>query len=80
MPVVNIVLLIIYVTVTVALLYHLWQKRPPDSVRKKLYWSIVILLPWVGWLAYGALYHPLKPNSTRPSGGASGWAPHHRNL
>jgi hypothetical protein len=47
---------------------HLWARVPAkgllagDELGKKLTWSVLLTLPLIGPLFYGALYEPLPPN------------------
>ena len=38
------------------LIFHLWKTHPLDSSRKKALWTIVLLLPLLGWMLYGQYY------------------------
>jgi hypothetical protein len=39
---------------------HLWLRRRAP-VTKKLFWSVVLFVPYLGLLFYGALFRPLPP-------------------
>jgi len=39
---------------------HLWLRRRAQPSRK-LFWSAVLLVPYLGLLFYGALFRPLPP-------------------
>ena len=60
------------IIVTALLLRNLWMKQQ-GSVQKKKVWSLVVCIPFVGWLFYGAFYTPLGKNRIKAKGGASGW-------
>ncbi len=56
------VLLLLWLWVSLSLIIGLWLKHPNDSVLRRLTWTLVLCLPFFGWLAYGAFYHPLREN------------------
>ncbi len=77
------ILLLISLIVSILLISRLWISKRKDAVSKKIVWSLFLLVPIFGWLAYGALYS----NSTssdrsprKPKSDASGWAPHWKDL
>src|ERR1700690_4410536 len=45
------------------LTYHVWKTHPLDSSRKKVLWTIVLVIPVVGWLLYGQFYPEAKQES-----------------
>ena len=45
------------------LMYHVWKTHPLDSSRKKVLWTIVLVIPVVGWLLYGQFYRETKQES-----------------
>jgi|ERR1039458_1152187 hypothetical protein len=38
------------------LMLHVWRAHPLDNFLKKLVWTIVLVVPLVGWLLYGQFY------------------------
>ncbi len=38
------------------LMFHLWKTHPEDKYRKKVLWTIVLVLPLLGWMLYGQYY------------------------
>ena len=50
------------------LIVRLWMNHRLDSVLKRLAWSLVLLVPVFGWVAYGAFYVPLPPNTVKAEG------------
>ena len=66
--------------VSALLLHNLWGKHPHDSPSKKVFWSVVVLIPVFGWVLYGCLYDPPSRNRKRPKADASGWAPQYKDL
>jgi bacteriorhodopsin len=45
-------------------LLHLWFGRRRDGVLRRLVWSVLVMIPLVGPLLYGALYEPPAVGST----------------
>jgi hypothetical protein len=50
------------------LIVRLWVVHRGDSLVKRLVWSLVLGVPLFGWVAYGAFYTPLAPNTARACG------------
>ena len=48
--------LIVWIIGSGYLMYHLWKTHPEDSSRKKALWTIVLVLPLLGWMLYGQYY------------------------
>ncbi len=48
------------VWLSLSLIGRLWLKYRNDGVGKKIFWSVVLCMPFFGWLVYGAFYSPLK--------------------
>jgi len=46
---------------------NLWYTHRRDSMVKKLLWSLVLCVPFVGWIFYGAFYTPLPENEIKAS-------------
>ena len=63
----KLILAILAVLVSVGLIIHLWVRHPVDTVIKRLLWSVVLLLPFIGWILYGAFYSPpsVQPRDMR---------------
>jgi hypothetical protein len=53
------------VWLSLSLIAHLWLTYPKDSVLKKVFWSVLVCFPFLGWVFYGAFYRPLESNSIR---------------
>jgi len=67
--------------ISVVCIVVMWRRHTPDRLRKDVLWTFVLVIPIFGPLLWGALYGGLPSrNRPRPSGSASGWTPHHRNL
>ncbi len=52
----SIVLLIFWICGSGYLMLHVWRAHPRDSFFKKLIWTIILIVPFFGWLLYGQLY------------------------
>ncbi len=52
------ILCAISVSISLCLIANLWIRRRSDSLGRKLSWSIILLVPVIGWLFYAAFYHP----------------------
>ena len=63
----KIILAIFSVLASFGLIIHLWARHPVDTVLMRLLWSVVLLLPFVGWMLYGAFYSPpsVQPEDMR---------------
>ena len=62
--------------VSLCLLLHLWLARRAP-LTKKLYWSFIILIPFIGWVLYGGCFQVPGYNSSPctsgpPAGGGGG--------
>jgi len=57
--------------ISFGLIGRLWLLHRIDKFSKKLFWSIVLLFPLLGWIFYGAFYQPLasgdNPISRNPN-------------
>jgi hypothetical protein len=51
-------LLIVCEGVSLCLIARLWFTRPKLSAVRRLAWSVVLLVPIVGWLFFTAFRHP----------------------
>ena len=53
--------------ISVALIVSLWVRYRHDHVLKRLGWSLVLLVPVIGWVFYGGLYRPppVQPKDMR---------------
>jgi hypothetical protein len=47
------------------LIARLWRMHTHDRFSRKLLWSLILLVPVIGWVFYGAWYTPLPSNTTR---------------
>ena len=53
--------------ISAALILFLWVRHRRDTVLKRLFWSLVLLVPVIGWVFYGGLYRPppIQPKDMR---------------
>jgi len=51
--------------VSISLILRLWLTHRKDSTVKKLAWSLLLCVPAIGWVFYGALYTPLPENTVK---------------
>jgi hypothetical protein len=62
--------------VSLCLIARLWVIHAKDSFLRKLFWSVALLIPLIGWVCYGGFYHPpgysTVPASTEHSANISG--------
>lgn len=75
-PNVRVILAAICIFVSLCLIVRLWMMHREDSVTRKLVWSLLLLIPLIGWICYGGFYHPpgysSVPASTEHSANISG--------
>jgi hypothetical protein len=53
------------VWISLSLMTHMWVEHRRDSVLKKLAWSFILCVPFIGWLFYCGMYTPLPENGVR---------------
>lgn len=53
------------VWLSVSLIIRLWLVHKKDSLPRKLIWSLILSVPFFGWLLYGAFYTPLSENDVK---------------
>lgn len=63
----------IWASLTLILRIWLVHRREPEG--KKLFWSVVVLVPLFGWLFYGGLFRVPPDNETFCEDVASGTGP-----
>jgi hypothetical protein len=51
--------------VSLMLIARLWLCHPQDPVFKKFRWTLLLCVPFFGWIFYGALYAPLSQNDVK---------------
>ena len=75
MPAFRLVTVVLVLLPSLVCLPSLWAQR--DSIGKRLFWTCVLLVPVVGPILYGGMYHPpsVKPKHLRapPSYGGGGY-------
>jgi hypothetical protein len=47
---------LVCVGITALLIVHLWGTHSEDALAKKIIWSIVLLIPLIGWVLYANCY------------------------
>jgi hypothetical protein len=47
---------------SLVLIIRLWVRHQSDSISRKTSWSLLLLIPALGPLLYGALFRPLPPH------------------
>jgi ABC-type uncharacterized transport system permease subunit len=60
-------LTVLLIVPAIAALIHVWM-RPKVALGRRIKWTLVLMIPVLGPLFYGALFHPLRPHtsSTEP--------------
>ncbi len=58
------------------LIVKLWLNRARDPLLKKLGWSILLCVPLIGWVFYGAFYTPLAENDVKAESRPDIWGGH----
>ena len=77
----EIAFLLVVEAVSITCIVVMWRRHTPDRLKKDIFWTVVLLVPIFGPLLWGALYGGLPSrNRPRPTGTASGWTPHRRDL
>jgi uncharacterized membrane protein len=51
------------ISVSLCLIVQLWLTHHNDSMLRKLFWSLVLLVPLIGWVFYGGFYRPPQPDA-----------------
>ena len=54
------------VWISLTLIFRIWSIHRADSMVKKTLWSLILFIPFVGWILYGGFHHPLGYNENRP--------------
>jgi hypothetical protein len=62
-------------TISIILITRLWTTHARDSFSRKVFWTVVLIIPFAGLLFYLASYTvpPVLPPGARAEGNASGW-------
>jgi hypothetical protein len=53
--------------ISLALVLRMWLLHRQSGTVKKLFWSIVLLIPFAGWIAYGAWFDAPDVHNNRCS-------------
>jgi hypothetical protein len=48
---------------SLVLVLKLWVNHPEAILRRKIFWTVVLLMPLIGPMVYGALFNPLPPHN-----------------
>jgi hypothetical protein len=59
-----VVVVLVCVWISLSLILRMWMKYPREAFLKKLGWSIVLCVPFLGWLFYGGFFIPLSDHNT----------------
>ena len=66
--------LVAWTVVSLGLIGSLWTKHRRDRMAKKLFWTVVLCVPVVGWIFYGGMYKPPERDlHVSIESGDSGW-------
>jgi len=77
----EIVLALLVEAASVACIVAMWRHHRREQRVKDIVWTVLLLVPLFGPLMWGSLYGGLpRRNRPRPTGTASGWTPHRRDL
>jgi hypothetical protein len=52
--------------ISLTLIFRIWSIHRADSMVKKTIWSLILFIPFVGWIFYGGFYNPPACNENRP--------------
>jgi len=58
--------------ISLVIIISMWMNHKHDWVIKKLFWTLILCLPVIGWILYGGLYDPPGPGPTKSGLGDSG--------
>jgi hypothetical protein len=61
--------------ISATLILHMWCVHVRDGFLKKCFWSLILLVPVLGWVFYGGCYTPLSPRGDSPGPFFDGTAP-----
>ncbi len=59
--------------ISLVLILRLWLRHPQDPIFKKIRWTLLLCVPFFGWVFYGAFYTPLNENDVRASSSSVGY-------
>ena len=68
-------LIILWVVVSGYLIFNLWRSHPQDSLIKRILWTAVLMIPFLGWIFYGGLYQVPEEQSPDMRAKPSSWIP-----
>jgi len=64
-PIVMLLLVAVWAWVSLSLLSRMWVVHRRTGLLKKLFWSVVLLVPLLGWIFYGAFFQPPSVSENR---------------
>jgi len=64
-PIAMLLLVAVWAWVSVSLLGRMWVVHRRTGLLKKLFWSVVLLVPLLGWIFYGAFFQPPSISENR---------------
>jgi len=76
---VALILLGIWAWISLSMIATLWIRHRHTTLPRKLIWTVILLVPAVGWVLYLGIFHtppPNKPGETCTGGNYSGGAGH----
>ena len=63
-PIAATIIVALWLWVSLCLIIHMWMTRTDAPAFKKVRWSLLILVPIVGWTVYPACFERLSPIDT----------------
>jgi hypothetical protein len=42
--------------ISALLIVNLWRTHPTDPLLKRVFWTLVLCIPCIGWIFYGGMY------------------------
>jgi hypothetical protein len=64
-PIVLVVLVAVWAWVTLSLMIPMWFVHHRVGLLTKLFWSVVLFVPLLGWIFYGAFFQPPSVSGNR---------------
>ena len=64
-PVVLFVVIAVWAWISLSLVIRMWLLHRRVGAIKKLFWSLVLVVPVVGWIFYGAFFRPPSISAVR---------------
>lgn len=57
-PVLLMACVVACVGISLSLIFRIWSIHRMDGMFKKTIWSLILFIPFVGWILYGGFYKP----------------------